>query len=366
VNVRIACVGGGTGGHIFPGVAVIDELRARNPSVEVFWIGSGKKLEREILDRFGIPYYSVPSGKLRRYFSLRNFVDLFKTAAGVLSSLFLLRRLGAEVLFSKGGYVAVGPVIAAAILGIPVAAHESDRDPGLATRITARFARTLFLPYPQSGDEHFQNFRGRVVVTGNPIRAELLRGRREEGLRLLGLEGSKPLVLVLGGSQGAAQINRLIGEILDELLSKAFVVHQMGAAGYLPSTRQGYITTSLFHENFPHILAAADLVISRAGAGTLWESAVLGKPSILIPLGTGSSRGDQVRNAGLFVEQGAAFSLEGESAEAGKLLELTMKILDDGELRGRMAEKARELCDPFAAGKIADLLLSMDTGQKRG
>lgn len=360
---KIACVGGGTGGHIYPGVAVIEELRKKNPSVNICWIGSGLELEREILKRFGIPYYSVPSGKLRRYFSLRNFSDLFRVAAGIVTAFFLLKKLDVNLVFSKGGYVAVGPVIAAKVLGIPIVAHESDRDPGLATRITARFADTLLLPYLQSKVEHFARFPGMILVTGNPVRPELFQGSAEQGRRLLGLEEGKPLILVLGGSQGAVQVNELIDKILEQLLSTAFVVHQMGAAGYVPSSRPGYITTPLFHEDFPHILAAADLVVSRAGAGTLWENGVLGKASILIPLGSGSSRGDQVRNAELFVSKGAAYSLVGDDAKPDRLFLLIEKILKDEELRRRMSARVREVCDPGAAGKIAELLLGILSGR---
>ena len=398
MSVTIACTGGGTGGHVFPGIAVIDELEqltSRN-ELRVVWIGSGKEIERKITDRFGIAYYAVPSGKLRRYFSLQNFLDAFKLGAGIVASLFLLKRLDAKVLFSKGGYVAVAPVIAARLLKIPILTHESDRDPGLATRIAARFADTILLPYEATRAEYFTSagdssdvqsagraessagrrpgkrpgkWSGRrVVVSGNPVRAELFDGDAERGRELLQLPSDAPIVLVLGGSQGARQVNQLVAGILPQLLEEAVVVHQMGQLDYRASENPRYITADLFHAEFPHILAAADVIISRAGAGTLWESAVLGKPSILIPLGGESSRGDQVRNARLFAERGAALVLEGETLNPESLLKYTQGLLENKSEREAMGRAAAELCPADAAEKIAELIYSyavhVDTASK--
>ncbi len=356
--MRIACVGGGTGGHVFPGIAVIEELKKRRADLEIVWIGSGKQLERDITSRFDIPYYAVPAGKLRRYFSLQNLIDIFRLAAGFFASLLLLKRLKADILFSKGGYVAVAPVIAASALGIPVVTHESDRDPGLATRIIARFADTILLPYEQTRLDYFGGSPKEVVVTGNPVRREVLRGSGDRGRELFGIEPGRPLVLVLGGSQGARQINDLIRQTRDELLEHAAVVHQMGPLDYEPSSIPGYITAPIFNEEFPDILAAADLVISRAGAGTVWENGATGKAALLIPLGSGSSRGDQMRNAELFVREGAAYSLQGEEASSGTVLELSLKLIGNTQLRRDMGARALRLCDAQAADRIAEILLS--------
>ncbi|MDY7029103.1 MAG: undecaprenyldiphospho-muramoylpentapeptide beta-N-acetylglucosaminyltransferase [Spirochaetota bacterium] len=368
--MRIACVGGGTGGHIFPGIAVIEELKKRRTDLQIVWIGSGKQLERDITSRFDIPYYAVPSGKLRRYFSLRNFIDIFRLAAGFFASLVLLGKLKADILFSKGGYVAVAPVMAASVLGIPVVTHESDRDPGLATRIITRFADTILLSYEQTRADYFEGSPREVVVTGNPVRSEILQGDADRGREMLGIEPGRPIVLVLGGSQGARQINDLIRQSRDGLLDHAAVVHQMGRLDYEPSSIPHYITAPIFNEEFPDILAAADLVISRAGAGTVWENGAMGKAAILIPLGSGSSRGDQVRNAELFVQEGAAFSLQGEEAESARLLELCLRLLKDPQLRRNMGDSALRLCDTRAADRIAGILLSkaadrsVDRGKK--
>ena len=375
--VTIACTGGGTGGHVFPGIAVIDQLKKIDSSteLEVVWIGSGKQIERDITRRFDVPYYAVPSGKLRRYFSLQNFLDIFKLIAGIIVSIRLLKKLKAGVLFSKGGYVAVAPVIAARILGIPVLTHESDRDPGLATRIAARFADLILLPYEATRVEHFseaaeaaeaadglpdepRSRNRRVIVTGNPVRDELFAGDAARGRELLGLPEAEPLLVVLGGSQGARQVNRMLKVILPQLLEQALVVHQMGELDYEASSDPRYITAPLFHGEFPHILAAADVIISRAGAGTLWESGTLGKASILIPLGGESSRGDQVRNARLFAERGAAVMLEGDSLNSEALLEHIHRLLQyEGERRA-MGKAAAELCPADAARRMAELIYS--------
>lgn len=364
--MKIACTGGGTGGHIFPGIAVIDELKRLEDAIEVVWIGSGKELERGITSRFGIPYYAVPAGKLRRYFSIQNVFDVFKIAAGIAYSIILLKRLKIELLFSKGGYVAVGPVLAAWILRIPVITHESDCDPGLATRIISRFAETILLPYERTRVEHFGSSVKDVRVTGNPVRGELFRASGERGRNILHIGPEKSLVLVLGGSQGARQINRLIGEIRDELLDEAAVVHQMGSLDFVSSETDNYITAPFFDSEFPDILAAADLVISRAGAGTVWENGVLAKASILIPLGSGSSRGDQLRNAGLFEEEGAAVMLSGQDANGRELLKQSRTLLRDPEAMNRMKRNAARICNPDAGEKIARIIIERVRSVKRG
>ena len=358
MSTTIACTGGGTGGHVFPGIAVIEQLKKMDTShqLEIVWIGSGKEIERSITARFDVPYYSVPSGKLRRYFSLQNFLDVFRLIAGFFSSLYLLKKLRAEVLFSKGGYVAVAPVLAARLLKIPILTHESDRDPGLATRIAARYADFVLLPYEATLREYYSDQKERALVTGNPVREELFSGDFAHGRELLNVPPEEPILLVLGGSQGARQINQLLGAILPRLLEKAVVVHQMGELDYRPSDNPRYITTPLFHSEFSHILAAADLVISRAGAGTLWESGVLGKASILVPLGGESSRGDQVRNAELFAQRGGAVVLQGASLTPEVLLHTTERLLLDKQERENMGRSAGELCPSDAAGQIARLI----------
>jgi UDP-N-acetylglucosamine--N-acetylmuramyl-(pentapeptide) pyrophosphoryl-undecaprenol N-acetylglucosamine transferase len=321
----IVFTGGGSGGHVFPGLAVAEYLKTKWDG-EIVWIGSGKKIERSIVERWGLRFYSIPSGKLRRYFSLRNAADVFLTAAGLFAALALLRRLKPALLFSKGGYVSVPPVVAARLLGIPVFTHESDLDPGLATKINARFANRIFVAYEES--TAFFRSGAAVTVSGNPVRAEIYRGDRERGRALLGVPDGVPVLLALGGSQGSLEVNTMVREALPALTERFFVVHQTGETDAVPAVpvparsdpefdRRMYRAEPFITDEYPDILAAADLVVSRSGAGTLWELAATGTPSILVPLGGASSRGDQVRNAKLFEKLGAAAVL-GDDERTGR------------------------------------------------
>ncbi len=349
----IAVAGGGTGGHVYPGLAVIEELKDRVPDCSVFWIGSGKGMEKGIVERAGVSFFSIPAGKLRRYFSLLNFVDLFKIAGGFFHSLYLLKKHKVTILFSKGGFVSVPPVVACRILKIPVVTHDSDLDPGLATRINSRFADKILVPYKES----VNNFASieRVVVTGNPVRREILNGDAEEGRRIFNIPEGKKILLVLGGSLGALQLNNLIYSIAERLVSGYYIVHQMGLQTYKKSELDGYVTVPFLTYELPHILAAADLVVSRAGAGTLWESGVTGKASILIPLGLDSSRGDQIRNAEFFAAHGAAEIMKGEVTPQA-LFDRIVSLMEDEERRSTMSQAAGSFCTPGGAEKIAGIL----------
>ncbi len=358
----IVFTGGGTGGHVYPGIAAAEKLRPRldENRYRIVWLGSPSGMEKEIVSRFSLPFYGIPAGKLRRYFSLYNIIDTVKVATGYAASLALLKRLDAALVFSKGGFVSVPPVAAARSLGIPAITHESDLDPGLATKINARFCRKMLCAYEETADH--PSMREKALVTGNPVRAELFEGDRRRGREIAGVPEGKKVVLVLGGSQGARQINRMLDAILERLLERAFVVHQMGSLDYgdlQPSDRPGeYLVRPVFTDSFPHLLAAADLVVSRAGAGTLWESGVFGKASVLIPLGAESSRGDQLRNARHFASRGAAELLSGDEVDAERLLEKCGELLEDDERRRRMGLRAAELCPSDAADRIADEILA--------
>ena len=350
----VVFTGGGTGGHVFPGIAVIEKLKALQPSLEVVWIGSNSPLERDIVGRFGIRYLTIPSGKLRRYLSFRNFLDLFKILGGIIKSFFLLLRLKPPLVFSKGGFVSVPPVVAAGLLGIPVFTHESDFDPGLATKINARFAERIYVAYEESRKFYPGAGDSTVQVSGNPVRKEIFTGSAEHGRELVGAARDKRLLLlVLGGSQGAQQVNELVEESLPALLEDYYVVHQTGKGGFSPSEREGVYRTAFFANEYPDVLAAADLVVGRAGAGTLWELAAAGKPSVLVPLSS-FSRGDQVRNAGQFAAKGAAIVLEGESATSARLVEHCRRLARDPEALVAMGRSARGLFRVDADGYIAD------------
>ncbi len=346
--------GGGTGGHVFPGVAVIEKLRRADPSLDIRWLGSSSPMEEEIIRRFDLPFIRIPSGKLRRYFSLRNLFDLFKIAAGLVTSFVVILRLRPALLFSKGGFVSVPPVIAAHLLGVPVVTHESDLDPGLATRINARFAETVCVPYEESLSYFPELYRAKIRVTGNPVREEIFGGDRARGRARFDLPEEVPLLLALGGSQGAHEINLLVEQAIECLTERFFVVHQTGKSDFRQSAHSRYTTAAFFADTYPDILAAADLVIARSGAGTLWELAARGKPAILIPLSTAFSRGDQVRNAELFVRRGAAVALE--KADAERLVEAAFSLIADPSRLRLMGEAARSIGRADASELIAGLI----------
>jgi UDP-N-acetylglucosamine--N-acetylmuramyl-(pentapeptide) pyrophosphoryl-undecaprenol N-acetylglucosamine transferase len=359
----IAFTGGGTGGHVFPGLAVSETLR-RHTDAGFFWIGSRRGMEKRILAAYGFPFTGIPSGKLRRYISVSNFFDLWRTLAGIVNAFFLLLRRRPAVLFSKGGYVSVPPVLAAGLLRIPVITHESDFDPGLATRINARIARRICVSYAETIAYFSAPLRKKTVVTGNPVRAAILSGDPVQGKRLAGCPASLPLVLVLGGSLGADSVNRLVLGARPRLTERAFLVHQTGQPLSGNTAAAGRtLTRPFFNEELPHLLAAADLVIWRAGANTLWELAATGKPSILIPLPAVQSRGDQIRNAAVFAGIGAALVLPEETATPDGLLAMVDDLLDNKDKLRRMGEAARGIYIPDARERIVREILSLARGR---
>lgn len=356
----VAFTGGGSGGHVIPGIAVVDELRERRAHT-IVWFGSRQGIERSIVESMApdVRYVAVPTGKLRRYISLRNLVDAFKVPVGVVFSLCVLVRLRPSVLFSKGGFVSVPPVIAAWLLRIPVVTHESDLDPGLATFINARFARTICVAYDSTVAAFGEKIRERVVVTGNPVRRDLRAGNRTTADRLFSLDGERPVVLVLGGSLGSESLNRAIDRTLDRLTEFATIVHHRGRGNVPPNEPSDYRWAEFFGEEYPHLLARADLVVCRAGAGMLWELASTGTPSILIPLGDTASRGDQLRNARLYSETGAAVVMQEDMLIDEDFVTTVRSLIEDEERRQRMAAAACGFANDDAAVHIITILESL-------
>lgn len=350
----MAITGGGTGGHVFPALAVVESIRSW---ADVVWIGSTTGVERRIVRRAGIPFVPVPSGKLRRYFSLRNAFDIFNVAAGFLRSAYSLRRLRPVVLFSKGGYVTVPPVAAARLLGIPVVSHESDVDPGLATRINARSSRAVAVSFPETAESlrTRPEYRGRVELTGNPIRQAIRSASAERGLAWAGFERSVPIVLVQGGSLGAREINTALDQILPDILAAATVIHQTGDHPHQPAIGGRYLPQPFFHDEFPDLLAAADVIVGRAGANSLWEAAALGKPSIVIPLGREGSRGDQIVNAASFAAHDAVVVLQ-SPVQSRELLDTILGLVHDGERRAQIGGAAGEIARVDAADRVAAII----------
>jgi UDP-N-acetylglucosamine--N-acetylmuramyl-(pentapeptide) pyrophosphoryl-undecaprenol N-acetylglucosamine transferase len=360
----IAFTGGGTGGHVYPGLAVAQALRARGFEGRLAWIGSTKDSDRSAVAEAGLEYYAVPSGKLRREVSLENLSDAFRVLAGYAAARRVLKSLGPTLLFSKGGYVSVPPCAAAASLGIPYFTHESDLTPGLATRLNAGKAERILVSYAETVEHLRPALRDKALVAGNPVRASVRRGDAARGRALLGLGEGIPLVFFLGGSQGARQVNELAAAALPRLREAAFVLHQTGAAGgaagpdgaAAPDGNR-YKSIAYIRDELPDLLAAADLVVGRAGAGTLWECAALGKPMILVPLCGSGTRGDQVDNAELFARSGAGVSLVGAEATAERLADEILRLLADPARLRSSGEAARALAGRDAAAEIADLIL---------
>ncbi|MCL2191899.1 MAG: undecaprenyldiphospho-muramoylpentapeptide beta-N-acetylglucosaminyltransferase [Treponema sp.] len=373
--VNVAFTGGGTGGHIYPGLAVAEalqgSLKTRLAGLEcrVFWIGSNKGMDRAIVEGAGLEFLGIPVGRLRRYFTLKTIPDTFRVAAGFFAARRILKKRKVQVLFSKGGFVSVPPCAAAASLGIPVLTHESDFSPGLATRLNLRFVRKtngkVFTAYEDTVRFLSGLPKDRVIVSGNPVRSVFRAADPAKGRAFLGLGAGERILLVLGGSQGAREVNGLVRASLENLCRHYTVVHQYGPGQSdigqpIPGK---YLPFPYIGEEMPHILAAAELVLGRSGAGTVWESATLGKPMILIPLSGSGTRGDQVENARFFERRGAALVLTGDDPSTRttpeNLSRVVADLAGDTQLRERMADAARQVGSLDGAAIIGDSISEM-------
>lgn len=298
---RIVLTGGGTAGHVSPNQALIPLLLEEG--WEIHYIGTQSGIERTLIEPMqGVSYHAVSSGKLRRYFDWKNFTDPFRVIAGVFQSIGLIHRLKPSVVFSKGGFVSVPVVAGAAMCRVPVVMHESDITPGLANKLCKPFAKTVCTTFPECA-----KLLGRKgVQTGTPLRASILSGTREKGLRLAGFDGSKPVLMMIGGSLGAQSVNAVLREALPALTAKYDVLHVCGK-GNLDAALEhtpGYRQFEYLSDDLPDAFACADIVLSRAGSNSLSELMALRKPALLIPYHSG--RGDQVLNANSLKERGLA------------------------------------------------------------
>jgi UDP-N-acetylglucosamine--N-acetylmuramyl-(pentapeptide) pyrophosphoryl-undecaprenol N-acetylglucosamine transferase len=366
--MNIAFTGGGTGGHIYPGLAVAAELKKQlesNPQVgnnyRIFWIGSSSGMDRSIVEEAGIEFFGVPSGKLRRYFSLRTAVDLFKVIISFIVSRKILKKQKPCFLFSKGGFVSVPPCAAAASLGIPVFTHESDFSPGLATKLNTRFvSRTggkVFTAYDDTVRFFSQAIQPHVIVSGNPVRNVFYDADPAKGRAFLNLDNETRFLLVLGGSQGAKEINELIRATLPELTEQYTVVHQTGPGHQWDlSETERYKPFPYIKDELPFIMTAAEIIIGRSGAG-IFEWAVCGKPMILIPLTGSGTRGDQIENARYFEKAGAAFVLTGENANTNELIKAVKSLSHDTEKREAMAVASFRIGERNGAKIITNTLI---------
>lgn len=385
-TLKILLTGGGTGGHFLPLLAVVNELRKigaeRGINFAFLHIGTNPEREQALAEKFHVKYDHVAAGKLRRYFSLQNLVDIFKVPWGFCQARVKVKKFDPDVVFGKGGYASVPVVTAAGRLHKKILIHESDTTPGLANRRMAKYATKVALTFPQSArffDQH------KTVVTGNPIREGILTGSYERGLKTFNLTKDKPVLFVTGGSLGARTINRVILEALPELLVRYQVIHQCGNIGLgavLDKLRdkfgkvnvvqqgdnyylreQGYrLRPFLSQDEMADAYALSRLVISRGGASSLSEIAAVGKPSILIPLPLSASRGEQITNAAVYERAGASVVIMNEELTAEKLLAVIKQVTADQSELAAMGQAARKLARPEAAALIAEEIIKLAYG----
>ena len=304
---RIVLTGGGTAGHVTPNIALLPHLK--EAGFEISYIGSYDGIEKRLISDFDIPYYGIATGKLRRYFDIKNFTDPFRVIKGFAEAKKILKEIKPDVVFSKGGFVSVPVVRAAAALKIPCIIHESDMTPGLANKLCIPVAKKVCCNFPETL-AHIPEEK--AVLTGSPIREELAKGNKLAAYEVCGFTSNKPVIMVIGGSLGSAAINKAVREALPKLLEDFQVVHICGKEKIdnLLLTTKGYHQFEYLKAELKDIFAMADLVISRAGANAICEILALKKPNLLIPLPAKSSRGDQLLNAASFESQGYSMVID--------------------------------------------------------
>ena len=323
---HIVLTGGGTAGHVTPNIAMIPALKEQGFTIS--YIGSYNGIEKKLIEEMGIPYYGISSGKLRRYFDVKNFTDPFRVLKGFSEARKLLKKLKPDVVFSKGGFVSVPVVIAAKRCKIPAIIHESDMTPGLANKLCIPSAVKVCCNFPETVSKLPAD---KAVLTGTPIRQELLQGDPEAALRFTGLKAGKPVLMIIGGSLGSVAVNNAVRSILPELLKDFQVIHLCGKDKLDASLNgtEGYVQFEYIKDELPDLFAAADLIISRAGANAICEISALAKPNILIPLSANASRGDQILNARSFERQGYSKVLEEESVNAQTLQSAIREVYEN-------------------------------------
>ena len=372
----VVFTGGGTGGHIYPGLAVVDELKEKINStkidgtsldVKIVWIGSSKGMDKNLVEKSGSvdKFIGIPCGKLRRYFSFQNFIDLFKIAAGFISAFFHLAKLKPLVVFSKGGFVSVPSCYAAKLLKIPVFTHECDFSTGLATRLNLKVAEKLLVSYEETKNKLPSSVQEKTIVTGNPVRPIFYNADKNKGIEFVlssknesSKQITKPILLVVGGSLGAKQINLLVWKNIEELCKNYIVIHQTGKKQdyFVEVSHPDYYPFEFIYSQMADVMACADVILSRSGANSLWESVVQYKPMVLIPLSVAGSRGDQVENAKYFEQKGCAINLDSENLTDEVFLQTMTDVLSE-QKRQNMIESCKSVCGNFKpAEKIASIV----------
>lgn len=328
--MRILLTGGGTAGHIMPNIAIAASCRKRSGSAtstincfaqaklhstddpEFLYIGSTSPFERKLVESAGIKFESISTGKIRRYFALQNIIDLlFRVPLGFFQSLKIIEKFNPNVIFSKGGFVSVPVVLAGWILRKKIIIHESDSNPGLATRVASKFAREILTSYEETIKGFPKKIQKKVRYTGTPIRPDILKGEKEKGYELTGFSRDKPVILAMGGSLGAMKINNILWASLAKLIPDYQIIHICGhqksaktlSNFLLEKLKKNYTEYEYVKEDLKHFYAIADIVISRGGANSLAEIEPFGMPAIIVPLSAKYTRGDQIENAKNFKQK---------------------------------------------------------------
>ena len=342
----IVLTGGGSSGHVTPNIALLPGLKRAGYSI--YYIGSRNGIEKQLIEKEGISYHSINTGKLRRYFDLKNFTDAFRVADGFRQAFILLGQLKPSVVFSKGGFVSCPVVWAAWLRRIPVVIHESDMTPGLTNRLSMPFAKAVCYTFPES-KPHIPAIKG--VRTGMPIREGLFGGSRSKGRSICGFVDTKPVIMVIGGSLGSEKVNGIVRSILDILLKDFNICHICGKGNVKPELegKPGYRQFEYISEEQPHIFALSDLVVSRAGATVLFELLALRKPNLLIPLSKAASRGDQILNAASFEKQGYSMVLPEEKLDETYLVHAIQELYANG---GKYREAMKECAVDSGAAAV--------------
>ncbi len=350
---KILLTGGGTAGHVTPNIALFPYLK--EAGFEIEYMGSYDGIEKSLIEKEGIPYTGISSGKLRRYFNAKNFTDPFRIMKGYFEAKQHLKKSKPDIIFSKGGFVSVPVIYAASDLKIPIVIHESDLTPGLANKLSIPKATKVCYNFPETKD--FVP-KSKSVHTGLPVRQSLLTGNPHKGYEFCGFDEDKPLLMVIGGSLGAKCINEIVRESLDELLKTFYIVHVCGSgkvdASY--NNMPGYKQFEYVDEELPDLFAASSLIISRAGANVIYEILALKKPALLIPLGTNQSRGDQILNAQSFKRRGFSETLLEEELSRNSLINDILEITANRESYINAMSKADEI---FAASKVVSVIMEV-------
>jgi UDP-N-acetylglucosamine--N-acetylmuramyl-(pentapeptide) pyrophosphoryl-undecaprenol N-acetylglucosamine transferase len=367
---RLAIAGGGTGGHVLPAVAVVEEVRHRGLAVELLWIGGHTGVERELAGANDIPFVAVQTGKLRRYLAIATITDMLRIPVGIAQAYRALRTFQPDVIFSTGGNVSFPTVVAGSRMA-PILTHEQTAQIGVANRMASRFANVFAVSFEETAKLARQRHR-HVVVTGNPVRTSILGGSREAGLKRFGFSAKLPVLYVTGGARGSSPLNTRIETMLPDLLEQVQVLHQAGPptanadlerlralqATWPERIAQRYHVTDFIREDIADVYAMTSLVLARSGAGTVAELARVGLPSVLVPL-PGTWGDEQTKNAKILSNAGAAVVIDQAEAAPERLRQVVIEIVTDAERMVRMRESATTISTPDAAPKLVDELVSL-------